>query len=256
MAHPLMERPMPKTEITIRTPEGECPAYLAKPAGKGPWPGAIFFMDGIGYRPLIGEMAQRLADSGYAVLAPDTFYRFRPYEPISFAKPLADADRAALMQRVHATLDPARLKVDIGAYIATLDADADVKKGPFGCTGYCMGGRMALTAASLFPDRFAAAASFHGGSLATDEPHSPHKSVGAIKAKVLVAGAEKDAHFDDAQKARLEAAFKAAGTDARVEIWPALHGWTMSDTPIYNAEQAERHWRELVALFDSTLKGR
>jgi carboxymethylenebutenolidase len=247
---------MPTTEITLRTQDGECPAWLAKPAGKGPWPGVIFFMDGIGYRPLIGEMAQRLADNGYAVLAPDTFYRYRPYEPISFSKPPPEEDRARLMKRVYESFEPARMKGDIAAFIAALDADPEVAKGRFGCTGYCMGGRWAITAAGMFPDRFAAAASFHGGGLATDDPNSPHTLAGAIKAKVLVASAEKDAHFDDAQKARLETAFKTAGTDARVEIWPALHGWTMSDTPIYNAEQAERHWVELNTLFDGALKGR
>jgi carboxymethylenebutenolidase len=245
---------MPRTEITIRTPDGDCPAYLAKPSGKGPWPGVIFFMDGIGYRPLLADMAGRLAGHGYVVLMPDTFYRYRPYEPISFSKPLTEEDRAKLMKRVYESFDPARMKTDITAFLTTLDADADVATDGYGCTGYCMGGRWALTAAGMFPDKFAAAASFHGGGLATDTPDSPHKLAGAIKAKVLVAGAEKDEHFDDAQKARLEATFKAAGTDARVEIWPALHGWTMSDAPIYNAEQAERHWTEMLKLFDETLK--
>ena len=42
--------------------------------------------------------------------------------------------------------------------------------------------------------------------------------------------------------------------DHRCEIYPgALHGWPMTDFPIYNAEAAERHWRELVALFKATL---
>ena len=245
---------MATTEITIRTRDGECPATLAKPAGKGPWPGAIFFMDGIGYRPLLAEMAGRLASHGYVVLLPDTFYRYRPYEPISFSKPLPEAERAKLMKRVYESFDPARMKLDLAALLGALDADPDVAKGPYGCTGYCMGGRWALTAAAVFPDRFAAAASFHGGGLATYTPDSPHTLVGAIKAKVLVASAEKDAHFDDAQKVRLEAAFAAASAGARVETWPALHGWTMSDAPVYNAEQAERHWRELTQLFGETLR--
>jgi carboxymethylenebutenolidase len=254
MAHPTHGATMPRTEITLRTRDGACPATLAKPAGKGPWPGVIFFMDGIGYRPLLAEMAERLAGHGFVVLLPDIFYRYRPYEPISFAAPPPEEERAKLMKRVYESFDPARMKMDIAAFLGALDEDPDVAKGGYGCTGYCMGGRWALTAAGMFPDRFAAAASFHGGGLATETPDSPHHLAAAIKAKVLVAGAEKDAHFDDAQKARLEAAFKAAGTDARVETWPAIHGWTMSDTPIYNAEQAERHWKELIALFDETLR--
>ncbi len=52
---------MSTAEITIRMSDGECPATIAKPAGKGPWPGVIFFMDGIGYRPALVQMADRLA---------------------------------------------------------------------------------------------------------------------------------------------------------------------------------------------------
>ena len=245
---------MPRTEIALRIGDGECPAYRLKPEGKGPWPGVIFFMDGIGYRPLLADMAERLAGQGYVVLLPDTFYRYRPYQPINFSRPPPQEERAMLMKRVYDSFDPARMKLDLLAFLAALEGDIDVAKGGYGCTGYCMGGRWALTAAGMFPDKFAAAASFHGGGLATDTPDSPHLLAEAIKAKVLVACAEKDAHFDDAQKQRLEGALKAAGADARVETWPALHGWTMSDAPVYNAEQAERHWVELTRLFAEALR--
>jgi dienelactone hydrolase len=33
----------------------------------------IFFMDGLGIRPVLWEMGQRLADAGYAVLLPDAY---------------------------------------------------------------------------------------------------------------------------------------------------------------------------------------
>jgi carboxymethylenebutenolidase len=72
---------------------------------------------------------------------------------------------------------------------------------------------------------------------------------------VLVAGADKDASFPPEQMEKLRAALDEARVDARVEIWPgALHGWTMSDFPIYHPEAAERHFRELIALYDATLR--
>src|SRR3989442_919202 len=83
------------------------------------------------------------------------------------------------------------------------------------------GGRLALIAAGTFPDRFAVAASYHGGGLANDTPSSPHLLAPKIKAKVYVAGAMEDANFDDAQKARLEAAFTEAGVDHLIETYPA-----------------------------------
>ena len=91
--------------------------------------------------------------------------------------------------------------------------------------------------------------------MATDDPASPHLLAPKIKAKILVAGAEKDAHYDEAQNERLKKALAEAGVDAEVSIWKGcLHGWVPSDMPVHNAEGAERHWRELLALFDETLK--
>ena len=111
-----------------------------------------------------------------------------------------------------------------------------------------------LAAAATYPDRIAAAASFHGGRLATDSQNSPHLLAPSIKARVLVIGADQDAGFPPEQAERLRGSLAAAKVNHRVEIWPgALHGWTMKDVPTYNQTAAERHWQELFALYDATL---
>src|ERR1700730_16867107 len=74
--------PMPRGDVTIKTRDGNCPASVFTPAnGKGPWPAVIFYMDGLGIRPVMWEMGQRLADGGYLVLQPDLYYRFGSYPP-------------------------------------------------------------------------------------------------------------------------------------------------------------------------------
>jgi carboxymethylenebutenolidase len=74
---------MPRLEVTIKTRDGLCPASLFTPAeGAGPWPAVIFFMDGLGIRPVMWEMGQRLADGGYLVLLPDLYYRRGSYPPM------------------------------------------------------------------------------------------------------------------------------------------------------------------------------
>jgi carboxymethylenebutenolidase len=113
---------------------------------------------------------------------------------------------------------------------------------------------MSLTAAGTYPDRIAAAASYHGGRLATDAPDSPHLLAPRIEARVYIAGAIEDASFPDDMKQRLEDALTAARVDHLIETYPARHGWVFRDTPVYDAEASERHWRSLVALFDSVLK--
>lgn len=91
--------------------------------------------------------------------------------------------------------------------------------------------------------------------MATDQPNSPHLLAPKITAKVLVAGGDHDANFDEAQKDRLAEALRAAGVDAEVTIYKdARHGYAPPDMPVYNREASERHWREMFALFDGELK--
>jgi carboxymethylenebutenolidase len=117
-----------------------------------------------------------------------------------------------------------------------------------------MGGAMSLTAAGTYPDRVAAVASFHGGNLATDSELSPHRLASQITGRVYVAGADHDNSYPPEMAARLEQALSDAHVDHRCETYlGAAHGWTMADFPVYDESAAERHWRELFALFDDTL---
>lgn len=241
-------------KIDIQTPDGVCPADLYRPEGRAPWPAVLVLMDAPGIRPALQEMAERLAGNGYIVLLPDLFYRSGPYAPIDPKVVFLDPKlREAHMARFK-DVTTADFMSDVGAYLDALAAQPDVKPGPVGVTGYCMGGRLALVAAGTFPSRIGAVASYHGGGLATDAPDSPHLLASQIEAKVYVAGAIEDAHFPDEQKHRLEAALTEAGVDHVVETYPAKHGWVPRDTPAYDAAEAEHHWRTLVALFDGALK--
>ena len=246
---------MPR-DLNITTADGTCPAQLFTPStGTGPWPGVIFFIDGLGMRPVLPEMAQKLADAGYAVLMPDAYYRFGPYTPMEPAAVFSDPDKRAKLMEWVATLTRARKVSDTAAYLDTLDRLPEVKGDKYGATGYCMGGHAALIAAGAFPDKFAAIASFHGGNLAVDSPDSPHHFAPAIKAYVYIAGADADVHFDEAQKQRLEQALNDAGVENRVETYEgALHGYTMRDLPVFNPAALERHWAELLKLLDEKLK--
>ena len=247
---------MPRLEVSIRTHDGTCPASLFTPErGQAPWPGVIFFMDGLGIRPVMWEMGQRLADGGYLVLLPDLYYRTGPYAPMVAAEVLADPSRREALMKLVRGLDRDRKVADAGAFIEFLSSRPEVKGERFGATGYCMGGNASLTAAGAFPDRFAAAASFHGGHLATEEPDSPHLFLGKLRGRVYVAGAVEDASFPDEQKDRLERTLSEAGVDHLVETYPARHGFAVRDLPVFDAAAAERHWDALFRLLRETLPG-
>jgi carboxymethylenebutenolidase len=243
----------PPANLEIQTKDGLCPSYVFRPTGSGPWPAVLVFMDGVGIRSALLEVGARLASHGYFVLLPDLFYRSGPYEPMD-GRVFSDPDaRKTLMEKL-ALATQANIMTDTGAFLDYLAASPDVKPGAVGTTGYCIGGLMSLTAAGTYPERIRAAASFHGGRLATDAPESPHLLAPKMKARVYVAGAIEDQSFPDEMKARLEDALTKAGVDHQIETYPAKHGFVFRDLPVYDAAASERHWQTMSSFFDATLK--
>lgn len=239
--------------VEIATRDGVCPTSVFRPDGAGP--GIIFYMDAGGPRPSLFDIAARLARHGYFVILPDLFYRAGRYEPLDPREFFADAaKRQAWMTTYVSTATIANVMSDTAAFLDFLADQPDVRQPKVGTTGYCMGGTRSLAAAGTYPDRIAAAASFHGGRLASDEPDSPHLLAPRMKARVYVAGAVEDASFPDDMKRRLEDALTAAGVDHVVEAYHgARHGWVPSDFPVHDPAAAERAWNAMIALFDSTL---
>jgi carboxymethylenebutenolidase len=243
------------SKVEIETKDGTCPSYVYRPTSSGPWPAVLIYMDGLGIRPAMLEIGERLATYGYFVLLPDLFYRSGPYEPMNPYVVFGDPDqRKILMERFFALATPANIMSDTHAFFEYLAAHPDVKPGGIGTTGYCLGGLMSLTAAGKYADRIVATASYHGGRLATDAPDSPHLLAPKIQSRVYVAGAIEDQSFPDEMKERLEVALTRAGVDHKIETYQAKHGWVLRDTPAYDAASAERHWQTLTALLDATLK--
>lgn len=241
--------------LQLRTRDGTCPCYLFRPEQGAPWPAVLVYMDGLGIRPAMLEIGERLARHGYVALLPDLYYRSGPYEPMDPRRVFADPEqRKVLMAKFFSQATPANIMSDTHAFLEYLTAQPDVRPGGIGTTGYCMGGLMSLTAAGTYPDQIVAAASFHGGRLATDEPDSPHRLAPRMRARLYVAGAIEDNSFPDDMKARLEQALTDAHVDHLIETYPARHGWVFRDFPVYDAAASERHWHSLLALLDATLR--
>jgi carboxymethylenebutenolidase len=243
------------SKIEIKTRDGTCPSYVYQPAGNGPWPGVLVFMDGLAIRPAMLELGARLATLGYFVLLPDLFYRSGPYEPMDPHTVFSDPEkRKVLLEKFFAPATPANIMADTRAFLEYLVAQPQVMPGGIGTTGYCMGGLMSLTAAGTYPDQIVAAASYHGGRLASDAPDSPHLLAPRMRARLYIAGAIEDQSFPDEMKQRLERALTEAAVDHRIETYQAKHGWVFRDTPVYDVAAAERHWHTLGELFAAKLK--
>jgi carboxymethylenebutenolidase len=240
--------------VEISTPDGVADAYLTRPDEGQRRPGVLLVMDAYGLRPRIEEMADRVAERGYAVLAPNVFYRAGRAPVLPFPDMTTDEARGEFFKHVRPLMNqltPERIAADGAAY---LDELAKVANEPMAITGYCMGARLGFRIAAAHPERVAALAGFHGGGLATDDPQSPHRSARALRAEVYFGHADQDQSNTAEQIAALEAALDHAGVTHRSEVYTgARHGYTMADTPAYDQQASERHFAALFDLLDRKL---
>ena len=243
MAHPT---------IDIHTEDGICPVHLFRAPGPSPRPATIMFMDAFGLRPALFDIAERVAEAGYHVLLPDLYYR-TGYQPPGFQMFDDPAARADFMTRIAPTVGAQPIMSDLKAIFAYLDTQNAVKGAAVGVFGYCLGGRLALTAAGTFPERVVGAAAYHPGFVATDAPDSPHLLADRIKARLYIGRAQEDMSFDDAAKERLERALAAAEVWYELEDYDARHGWVPADHPEHDDAATARHWETLLPLLRETL---
>lgn len=246
---------MSGSKVEIETKDGVASAYVAHPEGAGPWPAVLFYMDALGVRPAMRAMADRLASHGYYVLLPDLYYRSGQYAPFDPATVFAGGPERERLGAMVSALDDATAMRDTAAYLDFLDRQPLVAKGELACNGYCLGGGLSLCAACHFPERLAAAASFHGGRFLVD-PASADLIAAKVRSRVYIGVSEIDRAHDAETTARLEAALTAAKVPHTIELYPGVaHGFAVSDLPPYDQAAAERHWERLLGLLSETFGG-
>jgi dienelactone hydrolase len=241
-------------DVSIKTADGTADCWFVAPTS-GKHPAVLVWPDIMGLRPAFQQMGRRLAESGYAVLVVNQFYRSTK---APFLKAGESFDQPEVRARIMPWREPlttAATQRDAQAFTDFLDAQRQVDRSKgMATTGYCMGGPMTMITAALRPDRVRAGASFHGGGLVTDKPDSPHLMVPKMKAGYLFAIAENDDARSPTDKDALRTAFAAAKLPAEIEVYPGtMHGWCPPDSKVYNAAQADRAWARMLALFDRTL---
>lgn len=251
---PANAKPVKARDITIRTPDGVAQAYFVAP-DKGKHPAVLVWPDIGGLRPSFRKMGERLAQSGYAVLTVNQFYRSAPLPIVKEGETWSQPEIRAKLMEWRKLLTPDAVMRDAAAFAAFLDKQPEVNaKRGMGTTGYCMGGPMVMQTAAAVSGRIRAGASFHGGGLATDKPDSPHLLVPRMKASFLFAVAENDDQRNPNEKELVRKAFADAGLPAEIEVYAgAMHGWCPPDSPAYNEAQAEKAWGRLLALFGKAL---
>jgi carboxymethylenebutenolidase len=118
-----------------------------------------------------------------------------------------------------------------------------------GAVGYCMGGRHALLAGGLFPERIKVAACLHGANLVTEMPTSPHIIAAPITGEAYCGFAERDPFGSAEIRQSIQAQFSGAGARLACAVhYGAQHGYALPERDVHDADATKRDWAQIHVM--------
>lgn len=225
--------------LTVSTPDGPMQLFVARPEGEGPFPAVLVIQEVLGVNQNIEGLTQRLAGEGFVAAAPALYHRSAK-TTFTFDE-LQDAIATAM------GLDEAGVISDLSATCDHLQARPDVKKGPLGIVGFCLGGRLAFMAAARTA-RFGAVASFYGSRIAGTPLL---QEAATIQAPTILFYGGNDPWIPTEQPRAIAEHLASLGSSAQVRIYEqAGHGFVnRPEESAANAEAAQDAWARTLELF-------
>jgi carboxymethylenebutenolidase len=216
---------------------GDVRAFVAKPAGDGPFPAVVMVHEFWGLRQEIVDKAKLLAEDGYVVVAPDT-YRNQRTDWIP---------RAIFLS---ASMPKDRVNMDMEAVFAWLETQANVDPKRIAVMGFCYGGTVALNF-SLSNPRVAATGVFYG-QLQTD-PEILKRLPGPVLG--VFGGADVSIPLEKVRA--FEAGLLAANIPHEVKIYDGMgHAFVQSVAEIEAGGPQGQAWAQLKAFLNRSLQNR
>ena len=217
--------------------------YVGLPKGDGPFPAVLVFMEAYGVTGHIRGVCDRLAQAGFAGLAPDFFHgEVIPY-----------TDSQAAMAKVPTLKDEVMLK-EVSAGLDWLTAQDKVRDDALGVTGFCMGGRLTYLSNCRFPTRLKAAVSFYGGGIAPEAPGPdrfgrtpPLGETANMHAPLFLGYGAEDGGIPPAEHARVATALSTAKKRYALNVYPgAGHAFLCEERSNYAPAPAALAWRDML----------
>jgi carboxymethylenebutenolidase len=207
--------------------------YLSLPAaGKGP--GILVIQEWWGLVNHIKNVCDRFAAEGFSALAPDLYHGQTTSEP--------DAAEKLFM-----ALNIAQAEKDLKGATRHLTSHSSTAK--LGAVGFCMGGQLALFAATLNPS-IGATVNFYGIHPNVKPDYTK------LAGPVLGLYAEKDGFVTPQVAKDVDRAIKDAGKSSEIHIYPGVDHAFFNDenAGAYDKTAAEDAWRRTLAFFRQHLK--
>jgi carboxymethylenebutenolidase len=236
---------------TLKTPSGEMPIHVARPKGASEkLPAVIVVQEAFGLNENIRKIADRIAEAGYHVVAPNFYYReggtVVGYDELQ--------DAIGLLQRW--TDDQA--VADVKAVVAKLQNDQGVRADRIGITGFCMGGRASYLAACEVPE-IRAAVAYYGGAIAGQQfvpgATAPIAATAKMKAAIQCHFGEKDSYIPLDAVEEIRSTLEREKKTFEVHVYPgAGHGFVCDERADYDAKAAKQAWDRMLGWFETHLK--
>jgi carboxymethylenebutenolidase len=236
---------MPRDDVEL--------GYFASP-DSGPNPGIVMIHDVWGLSDHTRDLARRLAQEGFAVLALDLYRR---EDEVKIENP---------GEWMRALSDP-QVLADVQAGIGFLQQHPGTADRSVGVTGFCMGGMYALLAACGC-DGLSAAVPFYGllsyehgilhaegGLDAALKPRQPLDAARDLSCPLLAFFGEDDEFIPTSDVDTLRERLKEVSVSVELVVYPGCGHAFMNDTrpDAFRPETAEEAWTRLVAFFHRNL---
>lgn len=224
-------------------------AYLAQPAGAGPFPAVIVIQEIFGINAHIRDVTERFGREGYVAIAPAIYQRTAPGFEVGY-----DNDSVVTGRKYKDLTKADELLSDAQATIAYLRSLPNVKPEAIGAIGFCFGGHVAYLLATL-PD-IKATAAFYGGGIATMTPGGGPPTIdrtGEIQGTIYLFFGTQDPIIPNEQVAQIEAALQAHNVSHQIFRYPAGHGFFCDQRSDYRPQAATDAWKHVQELFSQVL---
>jgi carboxymethylenebutenolidase len=225
-------------EIPVPAGAGFTGRLSLPPSGQGP--GLIVLQEIFGVNANIRAIADRFAEEGYVVLAPDVFWRQKPGVDLGYSE--AEFGQAfALYQG----FDVDQGVADLGCAVAALRALPECT-GKVGVIGYCLGGLLTyLTAARHDVD---AASAYYGGGI-----DKYLAEAGNVRCPIGFHFGGNDSHIPPEAVAAVTEAFAGVDT-ASVYVYPAAdHAFANADRPSFDKPATMMAYSRSLAVFRAAM---
>ena len=178
--------------------------------------------------------ADRFAAEGFVALAPDLYHGDKTRSP----------DQAGKMLMALNIAEAAKDMRGAANYLLELD---EVQPKRVGAMGFCMGGQLALFAATEFPEQISAGVDFYG--------IHPNAQIDPAKLRVPVLGhfAMRDDNVPEENAHALVKSIEDTGGSIEAHFYDADHAFFNDTRPeLYNAEAAGLAWERTLGFSGST----